>query len=75
MIKEKYERMLRKFGPDDPGTKNALRQLKQREAEIQGRQADAASKGQKVVIQAFRERPTLPQTPPSTKPPEAPAQT
>ncbi len=42
MLKETYERMLAKFGPDAPGTKNALRQLQEQEKRLRGRSAAMA---------------------------------
>ncbi len=42
MLKETYERMLAKFGPDAPGTKNALRQRQEQEKRLRGRSAAVA---------------------------------
>ena len=73
MLRETYERMLKKFGPDAPGTIQAKRQLDEEIAVNQGRQAmEDDRRSRKVIIQLI---PKAPQTKSSSKPPETPPET
>ena len=71
MIKERYERMLKKYGPDAPGTINAKRQLDELTGVIQGEQA-MLDYNRRTLIQLI---PKNPPTKSSSKPPETPPQT
>ena len=66
MLRERYERMLKKFGPDDPGTINAKRQLDAQMKAISGAKAVEQDKvDQKLVIQMLPKAPARGITPES----------
>ena len=52
MLRERYERMLKKFGPDAPGTINAKRQLDEQMKAMSGARAVNQDKvDQKLIVQ------------------------
>ena len=71
MIKERYERMLKKYGPDDAGTIQAKRQLDEQMKAVQGEQAMEDDRRRTFIIQLI---PKAPKTKSTSKPPETPPQ-
>ncbi len=50
MNQERYERMVAKYGVDDPGTKNAKRQLDEKTAAASGQMAMEADKREQGLV-------------------------
>ena len=58
MLRERYERMLKKYGPDDPGTINAKRQLDEQMKAMSGAKAVNQDKvDQKLIVQMVPKAP------------------